>query len=47
MLFQVCSKIVHVKGGDRVEKEAALVLLEHFKNIGSPVMIGMFSLKIN
>ena len=38
--FQVCSKIVHVLRGDCVEQEVTLVLLEHFKHFGSPVMIG-------
>ena len=40
LLFQVCSKIVHVLQGDCVEQEVASVLLEHFKHFGSPVMIG-------
>lgn len=40
ILFQVCSKIIHVLRGDCVEQEVALVLLEHFKHFGSPVMIG-------
>ena len=31
---------MHVTGGDCVEQDAALVLLEHFKHFGSPVMIG-------
>ncbi|CAH3018056.1 unnamed protein product [Porites evermanni] len=39
-IFGVCSKIVHVSGGHCVEQDAALVLLEHFKHFGSPVMIG-------
>ncbi|KAM7436702.1 UFM1 hydrolase [Porites harrisoni] len=37
---RVCSKIVHISGGDCVEQDAALILLEHFKHFGSPVMIG-------
>ena len=31
---------MHVSGGHCVEQDAALVLLEHFKHFGSPVMIG-------
>lgn len=38
--FGVCSKIVHVARGDCAEQEVTLVLLEHFKHFGSPVMIG-------
>lgn len=40
ILFQVCSKIIHVLQGESVEQKAAPFLLEHFKHFGSPVMIG-------
>lgn len=38
--FGVCSKIVHILRGDCAEQEVALVLMEHFKHFGAPVMIG-------
>ncbi|XP_074615685.1 ufm1-specific protease 1-like [Acropora palmata] len=38
--FGVCSKIIHVNDGSHIDKDVTVGLLEHFKHIGSPVMIG-------
>lgn len=39
-IFGVCSKIIHVSDGSRIDKDVTVNLLEHFKHFGSPVMIG-------
>lgn len=39
-IFGVCSKIIHVNDGSRIDKDVTVALLEHFKHFGSPVMIG-------
>lgn len=39
-IFGVCSKIIHVNEGSRIDKDVTVALLEHFKHFGSPVMIG-------